>query len=200
MAGHQRGLLRSCEVDVPPEGLLLHRDTVGPGPEVVQAALADDPNPRVGCETLDLGIRRRQLPRRSKPGNLVGVQGNSREHPGVVLGRGDGEPRPGQVAPDLHHPVDADVGRCRQHGAKSLDRHLGAVPGDVQVGVVVDDRNRQWIRCRGDPLRGGLRTGRHDRPHSWSTSASSSLVNTGAGLTTGAPTSTGVDSHRGVPE
>ncbi len=71
---------------------------------------------------------------------------------------------------------------------------------DVEVGVVVDDRQRQGVRQRGEL---GALAHEADSPRrrasSSSTTDGSSLVNTGVGGPTGVPATTGTDSQRGKP-
>src|SRR5665648_1170720 len=56
----------------------------------------------------------------------------------------DGKTRAGEVAADLDHPRHTDRGRGLDH---SLDvRREITFTGDVKVGVVVHDRDRQRVR------------------------------------------------------
>ena len=119
----------------------------------------------------------------------------------------------GEVAADLHHPVDPDRGGRRAIAGRQVRRGL-AVAGDVEVGVVVHDRDRQRVGGRRRPviaarpagIVSGTVTGRLRRRHrpsrasSSSTTDGSSLVKTGVGLATGVADLTGRDSQRGVAE
>ena len=172
------------EADVPPERLLLRRHTVPTGAEVVEPGLPHDPDPRVRREPLDLGVCRVEPPALGECRHLVGVQRDSREHPGVALCGGDGELGTGEVAPDLDDAVDADGCRVREDRAEVLDTDVRAVTADVEMGVVVHHGNRQrvgWLPGRhvGSAVRSPAH-GPAARASSSSTTDSSSLVKTGA--------------------
>ena len=118
----------------------------------------------------------------------------------MLVDQPDGEPGRGQVTTDLHDARHTDPGRLTQ-GCGDVDRL--ALAADVEMGVVVEDRDLEWIR--------ELDLARHSVPgpkgaqppiraSSSSTTESSSLVKTGAGLTIGVPTTTGVRPQRGVLE
>ena len=183
-------------------------NAVGAGAEVVEPGLAHDPDPAVGREPLDLGVRLVQPAAGGEPRHLVGVQRDPAEQRRHTVGGLDGEPGAGQVAPDLDEPVDptAAPAPARPRGRRP---GLVAVAGDVEVGVVVHDRDRQRVGrlggrsprrlgwCRRSPARLRLAPPAAGRAHS-STTDGSSLVKTGAGLLIGVPTTTGRDSHRGV--
>ncbi len=136
------------EVDVPAEGLLLRRHPFRAGPEVVEPGLPDDADPVVGREALDLVTSLRKPTLRLEPGDLVGVQGDSAEQLRVPVDGVDREADAVEVAADLDEPGHPD----RPGSGDRLGHVEGlvALPGDVEVDVVVDDVDRE-------PVRRGLR-------------------------------------------
>ena len=115
-----------------------------------------------------------------------------------------------EVAAHLHHAGHADRRGALEVRGEVRRRTVGrraalvAVPAvgpprhhRVEVRVVVDDGDRQRLGRRGPaalPLRPGHQAWRN-RSSSSSTIESSSLVNTGIGLATGVPGTTGSERH-----
>ena len=129
------------------------------------------------------------------------MQCHTAQQRGIPVDDLDGETGPVQIAPDLDHPGDADRGRSLDHGSQvggflTVARH-------VQMGVVVDDRDRQRVRG-GRPAAAFAHaespsSAGRSRASSSSTTDGSSLVKIGKGLGIRVPTLIGRDSQRGVP-
>ena len=177
-------------------------DLSGRFPNLLHAwpVMAPHAHARVRGILLDLVVCRGEPPQRRQAWGVVGVQGHPAEDLRVLVDQADGEPGRGQVTTDLHDARHTDPGRLAQ-GCGDVDRL--ALAADVEMGVVVEDRDLEWIR--------ELDLARHSVPgpkgaqppiraSSSSTTESSSLVKTGAGLTIGVPTTTGVRPQRGVLE
>jgi hypothetical protein len=145
-----QGLARALgQVDVPTEGILLCLNAFRSRAKVVQPRLANDPDPGVGGEPLDLGLGRVELADGVKLGCLVRMECHATQQRGIPLDDLDGESRAREVAADLDHAGHADSRRVVDDG---LDvRKVAAVSGDVEVGVVVDHRDRQRVRGRRSP-------------------------------------------------
>ena len=120
----------------------------------------------------------------------------------MALGLLDGEPRAGEVAADLDDPVDPDRHGRRERLLDGEARDVAAA--DVEVGVVVDDGDRERVGGRGEVAVAGPGGAPHrasrSRASSSSTTDSSSFTKTGMGLLTVAPTTTGRDAQLGVAE
>src|SRR5690606_22047784 len=132
------------EVDVPPECLLLDADPLRARAEVVQSGLAHDPDPGVRGQLGDLRIRARQLAPGLQPRHLGGMRGHATERGTVDLHGRDRVARTRQVAADLHDAVHPDGAGLAQRLGEVRTRLV--TTAHVEVGVVVDDRNRQGIR------------------------------------------------------
>ena len=205
--------------DVRAERLALDLAARGSGAEVVEAGLADGADAGVGAgDRLDprdrVGQRRRRsggsgsspsgaasttpawrtasfgwmatapsscVVRRGRPASVQAIA--SRSQPTCTI-RGHADGRRARRG--------ARRGRASASQPVRLPRHHR-----VEVRVVVDDRDRQRLGRRG-PAPLPLRPRHHawrSRSSSSSTIESSSLVNTGTGLATGVPGTSGLDRH-----
>ena len=198
----QRAVEPLGEVDVPAERLLLAGTALR---RRCGSSRARSPRRRAPAAARR-AARSRRRPRRDHrsapaPAPRSGAARRRRAPRGAV-GDADGEAGRREVAADLHDPVDADGRGLREHRSEVVDRDLVAVTADVEVGVVVDDGDRQRVGRHRGPAPARLRRHRAQAPaaraSSSSTTDSSSLVKTGAGLLIGVPTTTGRDSQRGV--
>ena len=212
---HQRLAQALGEVDVPAERALLGV----PGavvPVVVETGLADGDHPRVGGEPLDLGAV--VVGERGRAGRVQGDGGGD----AVVPVRGVDHPAGArEVVGDGDDAGHADRGRPVQRGddVRGVDAAAG-----VEMGVRVDGRHAQGLgrlRPGAPPVRAGHADGAKaalgalNVPKAafatWvppahraigaqsgpvSPSSGSSFGKIGVGLTSGRPTSTGVDAQR----
>ena len=109
---------------------------------------------------------------------------------------GDVEPAGHAVGVDVLDPVDRlarpRAAACRGRVARIRASSAGPNPGSVTLGTSRPQRERRH-RLR---VQASL-PGRRSRASSSSTTDGSSLVNTGAGLSTGVPTSPGVGATAG---
>ena len=114
-------------------------------------------------------------------------------------------PRP-DAAPDASAPRPEDTAATAPTGRRAAGRPAGSdgvrgvVPDDVEVAVVVDDRQRQRVGPGGHPVAVTHHSAAMAARSVPTTSSASSLTKTGLGLAIGVPTTTGVDSHRGKDE
>ena len=137
--------------DVPPEAALLRgasRDVVGGHPMVVKTGLPHHPDPGVPGQLLDLGQRlvEHPLPLRGERGRLGGMQCDPPEDLRIPLDQVDGPPGRVELATDLDDAGHVDRSR-RPERFLDVER-LVPGPGVVEVGVVVDHRERQGLRRR----------------------------------------------------
>src|SRR5690606_34834556 len=187
---------------------LVARELRDPGDGVVQGRLVTRGDG--GVEPV-----RRDLPDARVERRLVRVDGEGRDHLRVLLGERDAALEGVEVAAHLDHAVHARsggpvevLGDAERLGALTHPRVL--LRTDGEVGVVVDDGGGQRLGGRRPAALAGAHRAVPSpsssasgvtprRASSSATIASSSLVKTGAGFATGAPTRTGRGPHTGTP-
>ena len=130
-----------------------------------------------GCAASRLNLRQRllQLAAGGVVRRVVGVERHGAQAAGVQVDRLDREPGGFKVAAHLDRPLDADCLGGVQGGA---DPHLAVAVGEVEVGMVIHHRHRQWLRRGRETLLAGpvcrrpVRIGGQGIAHSSSLAAS----------------------------
>jgi hypothetical protein len=146
------------EVDVPAERVLLCRERP-PGRCGSSRARS---RPRPGTRAGPRAARSRRTPRPGPPlaarrGTSLGCSATPASTPAYRSAASTANRAPGQVAADLHHPVDADRSGRSQHRPEVVDGHHLTVAADVEVGVVVDHGDGQRVGRHGVPAPARLR-------------------------------------------